>query len=287
MIPLQHGSHQEDLHLWQKFQPCSKLLVWIQSNRRLPWHAQKIKDTIHFTFWWYSEAFKKQQRLIGGIFQSISLSWVTHFWHSSLAESVSTWHHWFMPRQETSIYYFTRSFIIFIFPQFSPHQFCMCAVVGVPADTHKSENYALFPQTFNLWRSKKKKSCLVNILLRGEQEEVVEGENLYQWWVSIAYGVVWQTSTLLWGWTDDLASWLRSEHSSLLPQCTLKTGPEITVRSPTNNFIKQVSQTVGQRWLIAVAMEVHGADAPAWGPSLPVASGFAGSRFPVFLRRED
>ena len=27
----------------------------------------------------------------------------------------------------------------------------------------------------------------------------------------------------------------------------LKTGPKITVRSPTNNFIKQVSQTVGQR----------------------------------------
>lgn len=30
-----------------------------------------------------------------------------------------------------------------------------------------------------------------------------------------------------------------------------------------------------------------GADAPAWGPSLPVTSGFAGSRFPVLPRRED
>lgn len=44
--PLQHGSHQGDLHLWQKFHPCSKCPVWIQSNQLLPQHAQITRDPI-------------------------------------------------------------------------------------------------------------------------------------------------------------------------------------------------------------------------------------------------
>lgn len=57
----------------------------------------------------------------------------------------------------------------------------MCAVVGVPAETPPKARIMHFsPRHLICEGVKKKKSCLVNILLRGEQEEVVEGENLYQ-----------------------------------------------------------------------------------------------------------
>lgn len=59
MVPI-----RGDLHLWQRFQPYGRCLVWIQSNQRLPQHAQKTKNTMHFV--WYLQAVgqKWQQSLM-------------------------------------------------------------------------------------------------------------------------------------------------------------------------------------------------------------------------------
>lgn len=115
--PLQHGSHQGDLHVWQKFQPCSKCLVWIQSNQLLPQHAQKNQEyhakiffifkQTHFT----AAKVDKRQNFPGYFFIWYNAIFGTAVW----LESVSTWQHYFMLCQEMSIYYFTSTHLSFLF----------------------------------------------------------------------------------------------------------------------------------------------------------------------------
>lgn len=145
----------------------------------------------------------------------------------------------------------------------------MCAVVGVTADTHKncffspnSEGRActksptISPRTLGFWICCK--TCrLVNILLRRSKR---------RWWRKKTY--INDESALhreLYGRrprsseaAGRLASWLCPETPYLF-QCTVDFEDRARNYSvlSRNHFIKQVSQTVGQRWLIAVAMEVQ------------------------------
>lgn len=85
-----------------------------------------------------------------------------------------------------------------------------------------------------------------------------------------------------------LASWLRSQapyllQRCLLPQCTLKPGPDITVAQP-QSFHKAGVPHIGAALTHTVAMEPQGPTLPPGDPGFLSHQAFAASRFPVFLR---
>lgn len=79
----------------------------------------------------------------------------------------------------------------------------------------------------------------------------------HRWWVNIAYGRHSHCSETG-GRTGQLAQLRESIFVSLLPPTWyFEDGAKNYSVLPRNHFIKQVSQTVGQWWLIAVAMEAQ------------------------------
>lgn len=102
--------------------PCSKRLVWIQSNQLLPQHAQKCKIPHTQSLIFVVEGGRFMVVGGGGLIlkqqKAISLSGVTNFWQSLRALC-------FMLCQETSVYFLSPPVYLFLFfPNLAHAAFC-------------------------------------------------------------------------------------------------------------------------------------------------------------------